>query len=189
MSNTKENILTNAATLFAVSGYEGLSMRTLAKSAGITQSVLYHYFDSKETLLENLFNNLNHKLGEKRKQLKVLSSASALLKQRIEFQIDNAKEIVAVLKYFIYNRQNFPKYKGGFTPDKASLHMEEVLMLGRQTAEFNVYNLKEQAKAMTHAVNGYLLEYFPYVLKSREKKKVINSIHKFLINGLKKHDK
>ena len=183
--DTKEKILNNATDIFALSGYQGLSMRTLAKQTGITQSVLYHYFDSKDSLLEELFKFLNTQLGLKRKTLKNLKSASAMLKQRIGFQLDNAREIVAVLKYFIHNRTSFPKFEGGFTPDKTSLHMEEVLKLGKQTSEFKVYNIKEQAKVMTHAVNGYLLEYFPYNLRNEEKKKLVNSIFRFLYNGLK----
>lgn len=186
--DTREKILNNATEIFALSGYEGLSMRTLARQTGITQSVLYHYFDSKDSLLEELFKFLNTNLGLKRQTLKKLKSASLMLKQRIEFQLDNAKEIVAVLKYFIHNRTTFPKFEGGFTPDKTSLHMEEVLKLGKQTAEFKVYNIKEQAKVMTHAVNGYLLEYFPYQLKADEKSRLINSIHKFLLRSLKYHE-
>lgn len=183
--DTREKILNNATDIFALSGYEGLSMRALAKQTGVTQSVLYHYFESKDSLLEELFKFLNTNLGLKRKSLKNLKTASLMLKQRIQFQLDNAKEIVAVLKYFIHNRKNFPKFEGGFTPAKTSLHMEEVLKLGKETAEFRVYNIKEQAKVMTHAVNGYLLEYFPYKLNSQEKKKIVIQIHKFLFNSLK----
>lgn len=186
--DTKHKILNTAAEIFALSGYEGLSMRILAKQSGITQSVLYHYFDSKDSLLDELFRFLNTTLGTKRQALKQLKSASAMLKQRIEFQLDNAKEIVAVLKYFIHNRQKFPKFQGGFTPDKTSLHMEEVLKLGRKTAEFKVYNIKEQAKVMTHAVNGFLLEYFPYKLQASEKNQLVHSIHKFLYQALKNND-
>lgn len=183
--NTKEKILQNATEIFALSGYEGLSMRILAKQTGISQSVLYHYFDSKDSLLTELFKFLNTNLGIKRKALKKIKTASAMLKQRIQFQLDNSTQIVAILKYFIHYRQLFSKFQGGFTPDKASLHMEEVLQFGKETNEFKVYNLKDQAKVMTHTVNGFLLEYFPYKLKVDEKKKLINSIHQFLINALK----
>ena len=184
--DTKTRILDNATSIFAVSGYEGLSMRALAKQTGITQSVLYHYFKSKDSLLEELFSFLNNQLGSRRKALKGLKSASAMLKQRIEFQLENAKEIIAVLKYFIHFRTTFPRINGGFAPDKASLHMEEVLKLGKETAEFKVYNLKQQAKVMTHAVNGFILEYFPYELEVNEKNKLINMIHKFLKQSLTK---
>ncbi len=184
--DTRDRILTNAAEIFALSGYEGLSMRTLAKQTGITQSVLYHHFVSKDSLLEELFKHINTNLGSKRSTLSKLKSASSMLRQRIEFQLDHATEIVAVLKYYIHKRKDFPKLKHGFIPEKASLHMEEVLELGKKTAEFEVYNLKQQAKVMTHSINGYLLEYFPYELKSKEKNRLINSIHKFLLNSLKK---
>ena len=101
MTNSREKIITQATSIFALYGYEGLSMRALAKKSGITQSVLYHYFDSKTSLLDYMFDSINANLGNKRKQLKKLQTASALLRQRIEFQLDNAKDIAAILKYYL----------------------------------------------------------------------------------------
>jgi len=185
MTNSREKIITQATSIFALYGYEGLSMRALAKKSGITQSVLYHYFDSKTSLLDYMFDSINANLGNKRKQIKKLQTASALLRQRIEFQLDNAKDIAAILKYYLSFREKFQKNSYGFVPDKTSQHMVEVLKLGKLTGEFKVYNLSEQAKVMTHAVNGYILEYFPYKLIGAEKDKLINSIHKFLLSALK----
>jgi len=48
--DTRDSILENAKQLFAVQGYEGLSMRDLARALNMSASVIYHYFPDKEAL-------------------------------------------------------------------------------------------------------------------------------------------
>ena len=48
--SSKEKILKQAIVLFADQGYTGVSMRDLAKSAGLGVSTLYHHFPDKESL-------------------------------------------------------------------------------------------------------------------------------------------
>ena len=43
-------------TLFAERGYAGASLRELGRRVGVKQPSLYHYFASKEELLEQIFN-------------------------------------------------------------------------------------------------------------------------------------
>lgn len=47
-------ILGHAARLFADKGYDGASLRGLARATGISLAGLYHYFQSKEALLYEL---------------------------------------------------------------------------------------------------------------------------------------
>ena len=179
-------IIQKAANLFADSGMDAFSIRKLANTIPISPSVIYHHFENEEVLLSSMFDYLNHLLGEKRAALPKLNSANQMLKQRIEFQIDNQEEIVTVLKYYLANRRKFPKFKNGFVPDKSALHIEEVLRLGIETGEFNLKNLEDDAKVITHAINGFLLEYHPYIPTDIEKRDLINKIHNFLIRALTK---
>ena len=48
-----------------------------------------------------MFDYLNRNLGRKRALLKQPKTAKEMLKKRIEFQLDNQNEIVAVLKYYL----------------------------------------------------------------------------------------
>lgn len=178
-------IILKAAQLFSHSGYEDFSIRKLAKLIPITPSVLYHYFPNDKTLLKRMFDYLNTELGKKRALLPHPIHASEMLKQRIEFQLDNAEAIVAVLKYYLSFRTSFPKLKKGFVPDKSSLHIEEVLKYGIKTKEFSVKNVEDDAKVITHAINGFLLEYYPHRPDKREKKEIIQRIYNFLIRALK----
>ena len=184
--NTKQLILQKASILFAQNGYESFSIRTLAESIPLAPSVLYHYFKDKDALLFEMFNTLNRELGKKRAALPSVTSASEMLKQRIIFQLDNAQEIVAVLKYFIAYRKNFPSFEGGYVPDKSSLHIEEVLQHGVTTGEFTTNDLKKDAKVITHAINGFLLEYFPDTPSGKAKEELVTTIHEFLLRALMK---
>lgn len=185
---TKTNIsimLEKASELFAHTGYEEFSIRKLAKSLPITPSVIYHYFKNEDDLLRAMFDYLNINLGQKRASLPVPRTAAKMLKQRIEFQLDNAQSIVAVLKYYLAYRHTFPKFKKGFLPDKSSLHIEEVLRYGIAKKEFKVADIENDAKVITHAINGFLLEYYPYTVTGSEKKELVDRVYKFLIRALK----
>jgi AcrR family transcriptional regulator len=47
-------ILDSALSLFAERGYDGVGVQEVAENAGITKPTLYHYFGSKQGLLEAL---------------------------------------------------------------------------------------------------------------------------------------
>jgi AcrR family transcriptional regulator len=182
---TNTIILEKASEIFAYGGLGEFRIRLLAKKLGVVPSVIYHHFTNEEVLLKNMFDYLNSELGRKRSQLISLNNTSDMLKQRIEFQLDNATAIVAVLKYYLAFRKTFPKRKDGFVPDKSALHMEEVLRFAKSKGDYKRSTLKDDAKVMTHAVNGFLLEYYPHVLVRKEKTALIQKIHNFLFRALK----
>lgn len=186
MENTKHTIIEESVRVFASNGYDGLSMRILAKKAQIAPSVLYYYFKDKDTLLKAMFDQININLGLERRKLPQLQTASQMLKQRIEFQLDHAEEIVAVLKFYLAYRKKFKKIPTGYVPDKAYLHIEEVLLFGIKTNEIEETDIKKQAKVITHAINGFLLEYYPSIPANQEKEELIETIHAFLWRAIKK---
>lgn len=185
MSKTNNNsILENTARLFAITGSDNFSIRKLAKEINISPSVIYHYFKDEDQLLKSMFDFLNTRLGQKRSLLPQPKTATQMLKQRINFQLDNSQDIVAVLKYYLSHRKKFHKTNGGFLPDKSSLHIHEVLEYGLKTKEFIVKDIVADSKVITHAINGYLLEYYPYQPQGIEKTKIVNQIYKFISRAL-----
>lgn len=52
--SVKEAILTNAQELMLVNGYDGMTMRMIAKAIGMSVSNLYKYFPDKQTLYREL---------------------------------------------------------------------------------------------------------------------------------------
>jgi AcrR family transcriptional regulator len=49
--DTRATILAAAESEFAAKGFDGASMRGIAKTAGVDPSLIYHYFDSKDDVL------------------------------------------------------------------------------------------------------------------------------------------
>lgn len=52
--NTKDRILDTALDLFANHGYHKTSISQIAKSVGVSKSLVYNYFESKNQLLESI---------------------------------------------------------------------------------------------------------------------------------------
>lgn len=157
--------------IFALKGYDGLSIRTLSKESGIGLSSIYHFFEDKDVLLQYTFDRTNTGLGKQRLLLPPRKNATDMLRDRIAFQFSHAEDVVFVLKYYMHYRYTFLHSDTKVLPTKADLHIEEVLHKGIATGEFAVANNKidSQAKIITHAINGFLLENYPYEPSLREK--------------------
>ena len=50
--DTKDALLQAALGLFAEKGYEGTSVRAIAREVGLSESVLYAHFDSKRAIFD-----------------------------------------------------------------------------------------------------------------------------------------
>ena len=61
---TRQRILMTALKAFAEKGYAATSISYIAKEAGISKGLTYHYFNSKEDLLHGIFHYLNSFSGE-----------------------------------------------------------------------------------------------------------------------------
>lgn len=182
---TKNIILEKAIEIFARGGLGEFRIRLLSEQAGVVPSVIYHYFKDENTLLREMFDYTNSELGRLRSLLPRQKTTHAMLKQRIEFQLDNADKIVAVLKYYLAFRKTFPKFKGGYVPDKSALHMEEFLKFAREQGDYLSGNLADDAKVMTHAINGFLLEYYPNTPQGADRRALIRRISNFLMRAVK----
>lgn len=62
--NTKEIILEKSLKLFAVHGYEAVSIRQIADEVGIGNSALYKHYESKQAIFDALVNELKHRYQE-----------------------------------------------------------------------------------------------------------------------------
>jgi AcrR family transcriptional regulator len=51
----REQILDAALRVFSVKGFAGASIRDIAREAGITEGLIYHYFESKEQLEQGVW--------------------------------------------------------------------------------------------------------------------------------------
>lgn len=182
-TNTKNTILNEVVTTYAMQGYEKMSMRTLAKTVGVAPSVLYHHFENKEDLLKAMYNHANVYLGQARASLPQASSARERLEIIIDFQLQHAEFVVAVLKYYFAHREIFAKEHAALPP-KATLHIEEVLEYGIAAGDYKKESIKD-SKVIAHIINGFLLEYYPHLPTGNEKKELIAQIADFIEEAIK----
>lgn len=54
-SNKRDVVLAAAVRSFAARGLDGTGMRDIARAAGLTEGTLYHYFPSKDALIDAAF--------------------------------------------------------------------------------------------------------------------------------------
>ena len=57
-AKTRATILDKAQSLFAEQGYAGTSAREISAAAGVTVGAMFHHFDSKLALFQQVFENL-----------------------------------------------------------------------------------------------------------------------------------
>lgn len=183
---TKQTILQISKRLFAKNGYEGFSIRILSKESGVGLSSIYHFFHDKDELLKEIFDRTNKGLGAARAKLSSDVSAEEMLRGRILFQFQHIEDVIFVLKYFLHFRPNFLKLDSGYLPTKGYLHIEEVLQAGVASGEFAISSadVESQSKVIAHAINGFLLEYYPDSPSKKELSHVTDYIHEFLMRSL-----
>ena len=187
---TRPTILKIAKHLFAVHGYEGFSMRTLAKESGVGLSSIYHFFTDKDEILKEIFDSTNIQLGLARKKLSLRDSASKMLKDRIMYQFEHIEDVVFVLKYYLHFRPKYLKIDSGYLPSKGYLHIEEVLTFGVENGELSITkkDISKQAKVIAHSINGFLLEYYPAPPSKKELQDVVTTLHIFMMRSLTNKD-
>ena len=60
----RDELLAIAAKLFAERGFKNTTVRDIADAAGILSGSLYHHFDSKESMVDELLDSFQRKLWE-----------------------------------------------------------------------------------------------------------------------------
>ena len=185
-NQTDEVIRSTAKRLFAKHGYDGVSMRILAKESGVGLSSIYHFHKDKDVLLKAIYDDTNRSLGVARKALPPMITASEKLRQLIHFQFDHIENVVYVLKYYLSFRHEFAALPTKTLPAKALVHVEEVLHKGNDTGEYSIVaeQIPAKARVITHTINGYLLEYYPDVPRGKERHQIIDDIVSFTMTGV-----
>lgn len=69
--NTKELILTDALDLFSEKGFDGVSVREIAKKVGVRESALYKHFKSKQEILIKIVEKMSLQVHDVYKKAQV----------------------------------------------------------------------------------------------------------------------
>jgi TetR/AcrR family transcriptional regulator, multidrug resistance operon repressor len=128
----KKAILESALVLITEKGFQGSPMSQVATTAGVAAGTIYHYFESKDELIGEIFKYVS----EGRKEAIYLNDdPSRPFKERFftswrnlyDFYIDNPKSI-----FFLEQYLNSPYFKNHCVEDQESFHqkMENFLAEG-----------------------------------------------------------
>ncbi len=123
----REDILQASLHLFAEKGFHGTSMRDIARSAGITEGLIYHYFSSKRDLFraiieEHSFLPLLRTLPDLAAQLDL----RALLIVLARGFIDVLRENTELTRLLLQEVQVFPEEKEAFFADAVGESIDEL---------------------------------------------------------------
>ena len=99
MAARRQRILESARALLQEAGPEGLSMRKLAREAGLSVTTLYNLLGSREKILQALIRDSVKRLDEPASDadaaLDPLRRASSAMETMLQYMIDNGRPAAA----------------------------------------------------------------------------------------------
>lgn len=101
---TRQRILDAAAALFGDRGYNGTTMRQIAKRAGIDASSAYYYFQSKELILDEVLRIGIQAVFEAVEKAVAALPDTASHRERISVAVE--AHLNTLLKYSVYTSAN-----------------------------------------------------------------------------------
>lgn len=155
-----------------------ISMRQIARAANLQQSVIYHYFASKEELLKEAFLAAQQGVHQALLDLPTESDINKLLRQRIEYHLDNGHLVIPMLRYFMAFRADDSISPGAYR------HIQEVIDCGCRQGVYASSDPGADAKVIAHAINGFLLEHFP--IDPNRKSQIVATVQSFAERSLRK---
>lgn len=98
MSNTKENILFAALSLFAQKGYEAVSTSEIAVEIGMSKAALYKHYKNKRDIFDNIVARMEEIDQERMKELAIPKGVST----------EREEDVISVVNKMIeYGRAQF----------------------------------------------------------------------------------
>jgi AcrR family transcriptional regulator len=64
VENKRTAILNATLKLISQKGFHGTAMSKVAKEAGVSAGIIYHYFDSKDALMDELYKHIKRNFGQ-----------------------------------------------------------------------------------------------------------------------------
>lgn len=104
----KQDLIQSALELFALKGYDGVSVRDIAKRAGVSEAALYKHFKGKEDLALYIFNAIIKDYSERLLRVKEKQiSAVDKLCNIVDFTYDLYQMYPAEIRFALLSQYNF----------------------------------------------------------------------------------
>lgn len=172
-AETKKKILDAASALFIKSGFEGVSISEIAKKADINQSLIYHYFSSKEELWKSVKASFVEEFaGTESMELDPAKGLRDVLKQivltRFQFYEDNP-EVIRLMGW--QKLENEKEKLAGGTQLSPSTWKEAFQELKKRKEIRKDIDIDMMVLFISSAIAGAFTEDFGELLKTPKSKK------------------
>lgn len=145
--------LDTARQLFFEKGYEKTSVNDIIEKVGVAKGTFYHYFKSKEDLLDQLVNHFIEKSVSKveemmeRRDMNAVERMNQFFISNRDLKVEN-KELMKMLMRFLYKDENLILRHKIFKRSIALLTppLAEIIKQGVQEGCFNPENPREAAE-------------------------------------------
>ena len=162
---TAERVEQAALRLFAIRGFEGTGIRSIAEEAGITLGSLYHYIGTKEDLLERLMQrSMRGLLDPGREVVQAIEDPRARIVKLVELHVhrhaeDNLLSIVGDAE--IRSLSPARRRKTVALRDAYEALWEETISDGSRRGDFRVLDVKLATFALLEMCSGVAYWYSP----------------------------
>ena len=136
--NTKERIIATALELFANQGYHKTSINQIAKTVGVSKSLIYNYFESKDHLLAHIIDVFIEK------------SMDMLPEGRIE-NLETIEDLIDYLRILIENVKSQPAY----------YRLLIMLTLQGTVKELIMADILEKQEKLIPQLTGFFEKFYP----------------------------
>ena len=149
-----------AIETIATQGYAQASLAQIAKQAGISKSVITYYFNSKETLIEQVVKEIltdaAHFIGPKlAAQPTARLRLQTYIQAHVEYISTHLKQMMAIMEIAIHVRTEEGKLRYGTTTEQPVLTaLKTLLRKGQEEGDFRAFDLHVMAVTIRRAIDA-----------------------------------
>lgn len=194
---TKNKIFNSAIELFMLNGYDSVSIRDIANKAGIRQSTIYHYFNSKQEILDVIYDFYCHYFLKNRTSLKDMEAklknenAMDIIRHvRYEFSENYQQQMLNITK-IIFQRISVDNRAREIAKtlivDEGAKYNEDVFNMGIENGRFAAFDTHTVA-VLINSVAVFTLLYWIIDPSSDDMAKLLadeKAIHKYVAGQIK----
>ena len=107
MSGTRERIILEALRLFAVKGYDGVSVRDIAGAVGVKESSLYKHFAGKQAIFEGIIGEFPKRYEQMTEELGISQTDPAQLAQHYAAMPEEALLTLGERLFLFFSEDEF----------------------------------------------------------------------------------
>lgn len=157
----KNTILNSALHLFAIRGYDSVSIDDITKSAKCSHGLFYHYFSSKENLFHEMMGQIKTKWNNDLKTIDFEQKPKFVIREIIDSFLSNLQgddEISYTIFFFLtfHLQKKIPKPPHPPRPKKERFFykLNDVIKKGQDEGDFEKGDPKEYSIALLSALGG-----------------------------------